>query len=71
MYINANAHKVIVCIYVVGVVEVVCVGWELFMCPYPLKVQARPPQDQRPALRSRVLGQGEVVVGLFMLLICI
>ena len=37
-----------------------CVGgrWgELFTCPYPLKVQARPPRDQTPAIRSRVSGQ--------------
>ena len=32
---------------------------ELFTCSYPLKVQACPPWDQRPALRSRVSGQGE------------
>ena len=25
-------------------------GGELFTCPYPLKIQACPPQDQRPAL---------------------
>ena len=29
----------------------------ILTCPYPLKVQACPPRDQRPALRSRVLGQ--------------
>ena len=29
-------------------------GGELFMCPYPLKVQAHPPQDQRLATQSRV-----------------
>ena len=29
---------------------------ELFTCPYPLKVQACPSRDQRPALRSRVTG---------------
>ena len=32
---------------------------ELLSCPYPLKVQACPPRDQRPALRSRVSGQRE------------
>ena len=32
---------------------------ELLTCPYPLKVQACPPRDQRPALRSRVSGQRE------------
>ena len=26
------------------------IGGELLTCPYPLKVQACPPQDQRPAL---------------------
>ena len=31
---------------------------ELFPFPYPPKVQARPPRDQRPATRSRVSGQG-------------
>ena len=35
------------------------VGEELFTCPYPLKVQACPPRDQRPALQSRVSGQEE------------
>ena len=30
---------------------------EILTCPYPLKVQARPPWDQRPALLSRVSGQ--------------
>ena len=34
-------------------------GCELLICPYPLKVQACPPQDQKPALQSRVLGQEE------------
>ena len=33
-------------------------GAELFPCPYQPKVQARPPRDQRPALPSRVSGQG-------------
>ena len=33
-------------------------GGELFTCPYPLKVQTCPPRDQRPALLSRVSGQG-------------
>ena len=32
------------------------VGGELFKYPYPLKVQARPQRNQRPALRSRVPG---------------
>ena len=32
-------------------------GGELLTCPYPLKVQARPPQDQRSVLRSKVSGQ--------------
>ena len=32
---------------------------KLFTCPYPLKVQACPPHDQRPAFRSRVSGQEE------------
>ena len=27
------------------------------MCPYPLKVQAHPPRDQRLATQSRVLGR--------------
>ena len=40
-------------------------GWgeggraQLLTCPYPLKVQARPPRDQRLAIRSRDSGQGE------------
>ena len=34
-------------------------GRELLTCPYPLKVQACPPRDQRPALRPRVSGQEE------------
>ena len=29
------------------------VGRELLTCPYPLKVQTRPPRDQSLALRSR------------------
>ena len=29
-------------------------GGELCTCLYPLKVQARPPRDHKPALRSRV-----------------
>ena len=29
------------------------------MCPYPLKVQARPPWDQTPATQSMVSGQEE------------
>ena len=33
------------------------VGRELLTCPYPLKVQACPPRDQRPAAQSRVSGQ--------------
>ena len=32
-------------------------GGGLFTCPYPLKVQARPPRDQRLATQSRVSGQ--------------
>ena len=37
-------------------------GWgvvmgQLFLCPYPLKVRARPLQDQKLALQFRVLGQ--------------
>ena len=32
-------------------------GAELFPCPYPLKVQARPPRDQRLATQSRVSGR--------------
>ena len=36
-------------------------GGGVFTCPYPLKVQARPPQDQRLAFRSRVSGQEEVL----------
>ena len=35
--------------------------FELFMCPYRLKIQARPPQDQRLATQSRVLGQNMFV----------
>ena len=31
-------------------------GAELFKCPYPLKVQARPPRDQILATQSRVSG---------------
>ena len=33
-------------------------GAELFKCPYPPKVQARPPRDQKPTIRSKVSGQG-------------
>ena len=33
-------------------------GGELLTCPYPLKVQVRPPRDQRLAIRSKVSGQG-------------
>ena len=33
-------------------------GAELFTCPYPPKVQARPPRDQRLAPPSKVSGQG-------------
>ena len=29
-------------------------GAKLFTCPYPLKVQTRPPRDQRRATQSRV-----------------
>ena len=32
-------------------------GAGLFTCPYPLKVQACPPRDQRLATRSRVSGR--------------
>ena len=40
------------------------------MCPYPLKVQARPPRDQRLATQSRVSGRegGERVL---LKLICL
>ena len=31
-------------------------GAELFKCPYPHKVQAHPPPDQRLATQSRVSG---------------
>ena len=31
-------------------------GAELFVCPYPLKVQVRPPRDQILATQSRVSG---------------
>ena len=34
-------------------------GGGLFTFPYPLKVPACPPRDQRPALRSRVSGQDD------------
>ena len=30
---------------------------ELFTCPYPLKVHARPPRDQRVATQSMFSGQ--------------
>ena len=32
-------------------------GRELLTCPYPLKVQARLPRDQRLAMQSRVSGR--------------
>ena len=32
-------------------------GGGLLTCPYLLKVQARPPRDQRLAIQSRVSGQ--------------
>ena len=32
-------------------------GGRTIECPYPLKVQACPPRDQRPGLRSRDSGQ--------------
>ena len=35
----------------------------LLTCSYPLKVQACPPRDQKPALRSRVSGIFEEVGG--------
>ena len=38
------------------------VGVELLTCPYPLKVQACPPQDQRLTVRFMVLGQ-EIFMG--------
>ena len=51
---NTRAHKLLC----------VCVGGgggggsaELFTCPYPLKVQARPPRNQRLATQSRVSGR--------------
>ena len=34
-------------------------GGELFKRPYPLKVQACPLRDRRPATRSKVSGQGD------------
>ena len=34
------------------------VGAELLTCPYPLKIQARPPRNQRPAIRCKVSGRG-------------
>ena len=37
-------------------------GGKLFTCPYPLKVQARPPWAQRPAFRSRVSGQEDSIL---------
>ena len=42
----------------------VCVweGGKLFTCPYPLKVQARPLRDCRPAIQSKVLGQGVCII---------
>ena len=33
------------------------VGAELFTCPYPMKVQARPPRDHKLASQSRVSGR--------------
>ena len=36
---------------------------ELLTCPYPLKIQARPPRDQGPAPRSRVSRQGGSYTG--------
>ena len=61
-----------VVVVVVSVCECVCVcmcvcvcvcggggGVDLFTCPYPLKIRARPPRDQRLALRSGVSGQEE------------
>ena len=42
---------------------------KLFTCPYPLKVQSYPAQDQIPFLRSRVSGQEEEGwMGLFIIL---
>ena len=41
-------------------------GGELFTCPYPLKIQARPPREQRLATQSRVSGregkEGAIVI---------
>ena len=36
---------------------------QLFTCPYPLKVQARPPRDQKLALQSRVSWQAVQRIG--------
>ena len=36
-------------------------GGGIFTDPYPLKIQASPPRDQRQALRSRVSVQEEKV----------
>ena len=38
-------------------------GAELFTCPYPLKVQARPPRDQRLAAQSGASGREGVKKG--------
>ena len=35
---------------------------ELFTCPYPMKVQAPPPRDQRLATQYRVSGREVVAV---------
>ena len=37
-------------------------GRELLTCPYPLKVQACPPRDQRPALLSGVSGREDAIL---------
>ena len=37
-------------------------GGGTITCPCPLKVQACPPLNQRPTLRSRVSGQDEVAL---------
>ena len=35
-------------------------GGELLTCPYPLKIQACAPRNQRPSLRAGVSGQEDV-----------
>ena len=41
---------------------------KLFKCQYPLKVQARPPQDQRQATQSRVSGQEGLDVNVLLVI---